>query len=280
MSSNLNNTNVNANVNPMEGGITNAPTLSNQNEEVTSIVGGSNNNTNTTIQEPTPIPTLTTTEQQNTNARFLFNNNNNKKTDSTLTEKLPTENYHTPATHTDIINFKAGSLMDWKTAAKQRVDQRKEESANKSKLMAESGTSLFVRILDGQEMIADFKDSKFEQTSVKFTKDGPTTPRFNYTIKLLQDPATGQKVPLPGRQVVFSCSKTVSAQIDEWLSDEYDDYSIIRISRTGSDKNNTEYKVRGIQREKYLQMHNQGGSSTSSFSNLGGGDLGREEDRG
>jgi hypothetical protein len=114
-------------------------------------------------------------------------------------------------------------------------------------MMAASGTSLYVKILDGQEVIADFAGCKFEETEVDFDGSGNKTARFNYTIKLLQEPSTNQMLPLLGRTVIFSCSKTVSANIHHWLADGFE---VLKISRKGADKNNTTYKVRGLQRSQ------------------------------
>jgi hypothetical protein len=69
-----------------------------------------------------------------------------------------------PTTNTDVINFKAGPLIDTKQAAIQRAQQRKLAAENKAKMLAASGTSLYVKLIDGQEMIADFANCKFEGT--------------------------------------------------------------------------------------------------------------------
>jgi hypothetical protein len=190
----------------------------------------------------------TTTTKPNANANANANTTNTTTTSSSSSPKT------IKATNTNITQFQtgSGSLINAKEAARQRTEQRKIAAANKLKLMAEAGTSMFVRILDGQEMIADFKDFKYEETEVEFDDSGVKTPRHNYTVLLLQDPATRHKIPLPGRTVIFSCSKTVSAEIDEWITD---DYEILKISRTGSDKHDTKYKVRGLEREAYIKQH-------------------------
>jgi hypothetical protein len=180
---------------------------------------------------------------QNANTNAI----NNNTTITATTSASPTA----AVTNTDVINFKAGSLIDWRLAAQQRSQQRKIAAENRAKMFAaaaaEGSSSLYVRLRDGQEMIADFKDCGYEEALVDFSMDGSGSKvkRFNYTIKLLQDPTTNQKIDPPGRTVIFSCSKTVSTDIDEWISDGY---NILKISRTGADKHNTSYKVRGLQR--------------------------------